>query len=216
MGVRTVNFTIPASGVLNLESANFLFILSSTGNLTLQLQGRAPGGKNGVGGSNSGANETLNAVPAGVRIQRLQGWGTLNMTGAVGVTGQLFYGFEQPREDATDFQTTIATISGSVVVVPGTGSANALTNHADVVVATTTLDTTIAANGARKYLIIGSKSTNAPGAGLSLRVQGGAGVAAAQGMELQPGTNYSFPAASAFAIYNPAAVPQTYWWLEGS
>jgi hypothetical protein len=163
----------------------------------------------------------FNGAPAGLQLQRVRTWKQLLITGTPGSNVQFIHGYSYTRQDWTNYQATIATISGAVNVVPGVGSPNAMTNHADVVVAATTLDATIVANPLRRLLIVGSKSTNAPGVGLSLRLQGGAGVAAAQGIELQPGTSFSFSqgvlvSAAAYAIYNPAAAAQTYWWIEGT
>jgi hypothetical protein len=208
VSVNSYALTIPATGSIILEPANFLLLITASAPVAIILQ------------TNAGREQFTNQS-SGLRVQRLKNWANANITGVPGTTLTVYYGIEQPREDAVDFISVIATIAGSVTVVPGLGSPNAMTNHVDVTVAATTLDNTIAANAARKLLIVGSKSTNAPGAGLSLRIQGGAGVAAAEGIELQPGTSYAFGqgvpvSLAAYAIYNPAAVSQVYWWIEGT
>lgn len=215
MSVNLKSETIPASGNTLLEGGNFCFILNLSAAINLNFQPLS-----GFAAGSAGAgNEVFTGMPAGFYIKRIKGWGKCIVTGTPGTTFSLFYGYEVPREDDTGFQTQIAVISGSVLITPSAGSANAMTNHVDVSVAATTIDTTIAANAARKALVIGSKSTNAPGAGLNLRIQGGAGVAAQEGIELQPGTSFLFAgtmpvSVAAYAIYNPAAGAQTYWWAE--
>jgi hypothetical protein len=208
MSVNSYALTIPATGSIILEPGNFLLLISASAPVTIILQ------------TNAG-REQFTGQSSGLRVQRLKNWANAQILGTVGTTVTIYYGIEQPREDAVDFISVIATIAGSVTVVPGIGSSNALTNHADVTVAATTLDATIVANAARKMLIVGSKSTNAPGVGLNLRLQGGAGVAANQGIELQPGVSYSFGVGvpvsiAAYAVYNPAAASQVYWWIEGT
>jgi hypothetical protein len=206
MSVNQYALVIPANGLIILEPGNFFFLVSSSNPISVIFQ------------TNAG-REAFTGITAGLRVQRLKPWANIAIQGVAGTVISAYVGNEIPREDSTDFVQTIATIAGTVLFTPGVGSSNAMTNHADVTVATVTLDTTIPANAARKGLIIGSKSTNAPAAGLSLRIQGGAGVASAQGIELQPGTSYmfqgTFPCSTqAFAIYNPAAVSQVYWWIE--
>lgn len=215
MSVNLKSETIPASGVTLLEGANFCFILNLSAAINLNFQPLS-----GFAAGSAGAgNEIFTGMPAGFYIKRIKGWGKCIVTGTPGTTFSLFYGYEVPREDDTGFQTQIAVISGSVLVTPSVGSPNIMTNHADVVVPTVTIDTTITANAARKALVVGSKSTNAPGAGLNLRLQGGAGSASQLGIELQPGMSFTFQgtfpvSVAAYAVYNPAAVSQTYWWAE--
>jgi hypothetical protein len=207
--LQLYNQVIPASGTMLMDSGSFFFLLSN-GSATLNVLVNYNGG-----------TEQFNGAPVGLQLQRVKVWKSLSISGTPGATVSFIHGYSFTRQDWTNFQATIATIAGSVSVVPGLGSSNALTNHADVTIAATTLDTTIPANANRKLLIIGSHDQNAPGAGLDLRVQGGAGVASAQGIQLQAGTNYTFGAgseniAAAFAVYNPAAVSQKYWWIEGT
>jgi hypothetical protein len=200
---------LPGSGTMLMDSGSFFFLLSSASATTNALI------------NYNGGTEIFNGAPVGLQIQRVKSWKSLQITGTPGAAISFIHGYSFTRQDWTNFQATIATIAGSVSVTGAVGSSNALTNHADVTVAATTLDTTIPANALRKLLIIGSHDQNAPGAGLDIRIQGGAGVAAAQGIQLQAGTNYSFglgsePIAAAFAVYNPAAVSQKYWWIEGT
>jgi hypothetical protein len=196
MSVRTVSLTIPATGVLNLEPANFLFVYSCSASFTMQFQG--------------GPNEYFANIGAGLRIARLKRWDTLNITGTAGLTIILLYGFEKSIEDRTDYQSTIATIAGTIAVSQGSRSSQP-TDHADVAVASGATDTSIGVNAARISVIIGSLSSNAP-ATLNLRVRGHGDVVG--GIELQPGTSITLYTQGAIDIYNGDANAQTYWWQE--
>jgi len=209
--LQLYNQALPASGTMALDSGSFFFLLGSASAATnLQLQ------------YPEGGTEIMNGAPVGLQISRVKAWARAQLSGTPGAVLNFFHGYAYTRQDYTNFQATIATIAGSVAVVPGLGSTNALTNHADVTVAATTLDTTIPANALRKLLIIGSLAGNAPSApNTNLRIQGGAGVAANQGIQLQAGTNYTFGAgseniAAAFAVYNPSTAAQSYFWIEGT
>jgi hypothetical protein len=207
MPVDTYTGTIPAGGTFKLPNpGNFFFLLNASAALTVQFQG---GLVNSAGGA---ANETFAGLSAGLRVQRLKSWGNLNLVGTPATTFTIFYGTETPREDSTDYVQTIATIAGSVLTIPGALSGG-LTDHNDVTVAATTIDTTIAANASRKFVLIGSFSSNAPSTPLNLRV-GGASLAVTQGVELQPGQFISYQENTAIHVNNPDASSQKYWWQE--
>jgi hypothetical protein len=206
MSVDSYTLTLPASGVAKMPNpANFFFLLSSTNPIAIQFTG-------GITQKGSAANETFNGLSAGLRIQRLNSWANANFIGAAGTVLTFFYGTETPREDSTDYVQTIATISGTVLISPGTGSPNAPTDHADVTVAATTIDTSVGVNAARKSVSIGSFSSNAP-ASLNLRVIAhGSGVG--KGVELQPGQFINIATQAALDVNNPDANSQKYWWQE--
>jgi hypothetical protein len=206
--LQLYNQVLPPGGTMNLDSGNFFFLLSNA--LAVNLLIQYP----------TGSTEIMNGIQAGSQIKRVKTWQAAKLIGTAGSLVSFWHGYEFSREDQTNFQSVIASISGNVSVVPGVGSANALTNHADVSVATGVISTVITANALRKFLVIGSLSSNAP-ASLNLRIQGGAGGASAQGIELQPGTNYTFggqtgASTGAYAVYNPDANAQTYYWIEGT
>lgn len=201
MAVDSYSLAIPASGSILLPNpANFFFLLSAGAAVNILFQGKA-------------ARESFQGLTAGLRVQRLKSWDSCVIQGAANTSITIFYGTETPREDSTDYVQTIATISGSVTTTPGIGSPNTPTNHADVSVATLTIDTTIGSNALRRSVSIGSLSSNAP-ASKNLRVQGHPGTAAANGVELQPGTFINLPTTAAIDVYNPDANAQTYWWQE--
>jgi hypothetical protein len=201
VSIDSYSVLIPATGVWKFpQMANFLFLLTASAPIQIQLQGGS-------------ANETFQGLTGGLRLKRVKLWQNTNITGAAGTTATVYLGSESARNDDTDYIQTIATIAGGQVNVVQQASPNAPTNHADVAVLTTVVDTTIAANAARRSLAIGSLSSNAP-ATKNLRVQGGAGTAAANGIELQPGTFVTLLTQGAVAVYNPDANTQTYWWQE--
>ncbi len=201
MSVDSYSLAIPASGQILLPNpANFFFLLSSGAAVNVLFQRTA-------------VRESFQGLSAGLRVQRLKSWDNCNITGTPGTLVTFFYGTETPREDSTDYVQTIATISGSVTTTPGIGSPNTPTDHADVTVATATVDTTIPANALRRSVSIGSLSTNTP-ATVNLRVQGHPGAATTKGVELQPGTFINLPTTAAIDVYNPDANSQKYWWQE--
>jgi hypothetical protein len=199
MSVNSYSIVLPASGQAVLEPANFLFLINAPSAVTIILQRDA-------------ARENFANFTAGLRVQRLKAWQNAVIQGTPGATVTLFYGIETPREDSTDFVQTIATIAGTVLVTPGTGSTNAPTDHADVTVAATTIDATVVANAIRKSVSIGSFSSNAP-ASLNLRVIAH-GSGATKGVELQPGQFINIATTAALDVNNPDANSQKYWWQE--
>jgi hypothetical protein len=199
--LQLYNQNFPANGKMIFDQGNFFFLLSAAAATNLIL-------------INSGNTELLNGISAGTQIKRTRAWQQAILSGSAGTNFTAYHGDEFSREDQTNFQSVIATVTGSVTTTPGPGSAGGGTNHADVNVATTTLDTTITANASRKSLIVGSLSSNAPSTPINLRLQFGAGVAAVEGIELQGGTFVVLPTQSAMAVYNGDATAQKYWWIE--
>jgi hypothetical protein len=195
MNVTQQNLIIPPSGQLILEPGNFFFLLSASQPVSVQFFAR------------KGAPENFNNLTAGLRVARLAGWLKVTMTGVVGTTVVVWHGNENAREDSTDFLQQIATISGTVLINQGAGSVNTMTDRADSAIATNTT-ITIPANAARKGVIIGSLSSNAP-ATTNLRVRGTGNVVG--GQELQAGTNYFYPVAAAIDVFNGDANAQTVW-----
>lgn len=193
--LRTEN--IPATGSLILDQANLIFIISASANITLQIQQR-------------GVNEQIANIPAGTKIKRVKQWSQAVISGTTGTTVQFFYGLEFAREDETDFQTQIAVIAGGSITAITGSSPNAITDHADIVLAAATNDTTsIVANIARKSILIGSLSTNAD----TVRVRGHG--AAAGGFELNPGQTITYYDQGAFDIIHPGPTAgQTFFWQE--
>jgi len=189
--------TLPANGVLVLDAANTIYLVSASATVNLTLQ-------------QHGANESFPGIPAGTIIKRVRNW-TANsqITGAQGTQVIFFYGIESHRDDSTEFN--IATVTGSIPTSYPSASINQPTDHADVAVAGGATDSTITSNANRKYVLIGSLSTNNP-ATTNLRVRGHGN--AIGGIELQPGTFISIPTDGALDVFNGDANAQTYWWQE--
>lgn len=185
MTIQLRNEVIPASGATILDQANLIFIISASANVTLNIQQR-------------GVGEVFASIPAGTKIKRVKQWSQAQIQGTPGTTVQFFYGLEFAREDETDFQTQIAVISGGQIVNVQGSSPNAITDHADIVLAAATNDTTsIVANAARKSIIIGSISTNTD----VCRVRAHGSVNG--GEELQPGEKITYFSQGAFDIIHP-------------
>jgi hypothetical protein len=201
--IQLYNQNLPGTpnGAMSLDSGNFFFLLSAAAAINLLIQYA------------TGATEIMQGIQAGSQIKRVKPWQRAILTGTASTAVSFWHGYEFSREDQTNFQSTIATISGAVSVVQALATYT-LTDHADVTVAATTLDTTIAANAARHGVNVGSLSSNAP-ATKNIRVGNSTMTAAGgRGTELQPGQFISLFTPNAVYVANPDGNPQVYWWEE--
>lgn len=192
--------TLNAKGVLVLDSANTVFLISASGTINLYLQ-------------QYGANENFPGIPPGTRIERVKNWAANSQfTGAAGTVIIFFYGIESHREDQTTFD--IATVTGVIPTGYPSASTGGINDQADIAIAGGATQTVIAANASRKFVRIGSLSTNAPSSNppVSLRVRLSGKIVG--GTEIQAGTSYDFPETSALDVYNGDASAQTVWVQE--
>jgi hypothetical protein len=200
--VDTRTEVIPASGVVQLPNANFLFIVSSTGNVALQLkrQGLRPGA----------AQENYTGQLAGLQISRTAAWDFASITGVAGVSVTFIYGNVGIRDDATLFNQQIAIISGVTAVALQPSST--FTDTADTAQATAT-ETVIAANLTRRRITIGVPPTAAANEPVRVSFVGGAG----RGVVIMPGTNQEFDTTSALHVRNDNTLATglgTVWYAE--
>lgn len=185
------NQAVPASGQMSMDLGNFFFLLSAGVSVSVLFDYGGP-------------TEDLNFIPVGLQISRVKSWKRAIITATPGAVISFFHGYAFTRQDYTNFQATIATIAGSVTVVPGVGSSNSPTDRADIVIASGG-NQVIAANALRRSITIGSLSSNAP-ATTNLRVQGSDAIG---GVELQPGMYYNIQTNAALNIHNGDANGQT-------
>lgn len=82
------------------------------------------------------------------------------------------------------------------------------TDHADVTVAATFTDSTIAANASRKSVTVFNLSSSTGSIRLRLHASG------VGGFEILPGASYNLPTQSALDVYNPSSSSVTYGWQE--
>lgn len=142
------------------------------------------------------------------------GWTYLRVTSQLAQTIEIVVG-----DDDVSFSNAVSIVGtppvsiasgvgagGSVVVLERPGAS--LAAPADVVLATATA-LSIAANGARQRITIGSLSTNTG----NVRVQP-TGAGAGKGLELQPGTYVGVPTTAAIDVRNDSGANQTIWQLE--
>src|SRR5271156_6708254 len=122
--LQLYNQVLPPGGTMNLDSGNFFFLLSNA--LAVNLLIQYP----------TGSTEIMNGIMAGGQVKRGETGESAKLIGTAGSLVSFWHGYEFSREDQTNFQSTIATISGAVSITPAVGSANALTNHADIEVGT--------------------------------------------------------------------------------
>lgn len=101
---------IPATGIVNLGNANFLFVISSSASVSFKMK------RLGLG---RGANqENYSGLVSGLQVARTQRWDQCDITGAAGTTVTFMYGYTDVREDVTLFNQQIAVISGVTAVRP--------------------------------------------------------------------------------------------------
>jgi hypothetical protein len=183
---------IPAGGVVQLPNANFLFIVSSSGNVVLQLkrQGLRPGA----------AQENYSGQLAGLQVSRTNAWDFASMTGAPGVSITFIYGNVAIRDDATLFNQQIAVISGITAVAAAPSNTFVTAQIAPV----TGAAVTVAANLTRRRITFCSPSTNT-GSVFLQKTGDGAG----KGIELQPGLYIEIDNTQAIDVRNDSGATQT-------
>lgn len=180
MSIDSRTQTVDATGQIRLANANFLFIIASTAALVATL-------------SRGGSTESFQAITTGLRIARVVKWEWAFLTAAPGTIITYFYGITAVREDATDLQQALATISGTVNIAEVPSATVADT--ADTAQASAT-QTAVSANLARRRYTIGVRSDSAN----TLRVSqaGGAG----RGLEVGAGQTQEWRTTSALVLRN--------------
>lgn len=193
---------IDATGVVKLANANFLFVVSATGNVAFKLI------RSGLA---KGANqENYSGQLAGLQISRTQRWDFATITGAAGVVITFMYGYADVREDVTLFNQQIAVISGVTAVA--TQPSSSFADTADTAQATAT-QTNIAANLLRRRITIGVPPTAAANEPVRVSTTGGA----ARGVVIMPGTNQEFDTTAALFVRNDNTLGTglgTVWYAE--
>jgi hypothetical protein len=191
--IDTRTEVVSATGVVKLPNANFIFVISSTGNVALQLirTGLRPGA----------AQENYNGQLAGLQISRTNAWDFATVTAAAGVAITFMYGNASVRDDVTLFNQQIAVISG-VTAVAFQPSSTVATPAAQAVANANKVS--LAANLLRRRITICSLSTNT-GSVFVQAPAAGAGI----GIELQPGTFTEFDTTAALDVRNDSGAVQT-------
>lgn len=188
---------IPASGVVTLPPANFIFVLSSSVNTLLKLT-RLGASVRGANIENYGSSNL-----GGLQIYRTQRWDVATLTGAPGGTVTFIYGTTDIREDGTLFTQQIATVSG--IVSTAESPSSTIIDTAQAVLAPAA-QTAIAANLTRRRITIGNLSTSL--ASLFVSQAGGDG----RGIEIQPGTFTEFKTTAALIVRNVTGSPGNLTW----
>lgn len=194
--VSSQTVVLDANGRAILSNANFIFIISASLPVSVQLK-------------REGSTEDFASIQAGLQVGRLQRWSECRLTGTAGATIQLFYGYTSLREDVTVFNQQIATIAGTVAVADL--PASTLTDTADTTQAAST-QTAISANLARRRITIGVLSTSGNGVRVSF-----SGAANTRGIEVQPGTFVEFRNTAALVVRNAdlaASAANAVWYAE--
>lgn len=184
--VQLYNQAIPAGGTLALDSGNFFFLLNAGVTVNVQFLYTA------------GHMEQMAALPVGSQIKRIKTWTRALITGTPGAVIQFWHGYAFSRDDQTNFQSTIATISGAVTVVPALGSSNLPTDHADTAIGAG-LTTVIPANALRKSVTVQNLQSSAG----NFRIRGHG--AAAGGVEVAPGTFYNIATVTSLDVVDEGA-----------
>jgi hypothetical protein len=155
---------IPATGVVNLGNANFLFVISATGAVSFKLKRQ---------GLARGANqENYTGITAGLQVARTQRWDFCDVTGTPGVTVTFIYGYTDIREDVTLFNQQIAVISGVTAVA--TQPSATITDTAPISPTVAGQHALVPQNLARRRVTIFSDPANVGDTAIFLRKAGGA------------------------------------------
>lgn len=193
---------IPATGVVVLGNANFIFIISQSAAATFKLtrQGLTKGA----------SQENYTGQLAGLQLSRTSRWDFCTITGAPGTSVTFIYGFADVREDETLFNQQIAIISGVTAVAVQPSSL--FVDTADTAQATNS-QTAIAANLLRRRITIGVPPTAAANEPVRVSFTGGAG----RGIIIQPGTFTEFDTTAALFVRNDNTLATglgTVWYAE--
>lgn len=188
----TLNFT--AAGMLPLPQGRFFMIKSATSALSISARRR------------DGQPVEFVNVGAGLQYNSLEtlGWYSLEVTSAAAQVVEIII-----SDEASVTFANLVSVAGSVTVQDQPFATFAPPADASIASAAS-LD--IAANAARRAIVIGSLASNAP-ATTNLRVRDQAGTTAA-GVELQPGTSVRIPTTAALRIRNNDANAQNVWYYE--
>lgn len=168
--VNSLTVVLDANGRWVGNNANFIFIIAASLPVTLELTRVL----------DSSGIESFQNVQAGLQVARIRRFDQAKISGTVGATVQMFFGYQTVREDSTVFSQQIATIAGTVAVASLPTSAIADTPAVALPNAATTV--IVAANLARRRVTITNPST-ALGS-FFIRTAGGANNL----MEVQPGS----------------------------
>lgn len=189
MSVDSRTETIPASGQIRLANANFYFLISSTAAVDTAL-------------SRDGSTETFQQMTAGLVIGRVRKWDFAFITGVAGTVVTFFYGISAIREDFTNVNVQLATISGTVAVAENTTVLQ--TSPAQATRATAGADT-ITPNALAKRTYVSNLSGN----GATLFVQS-VGAGANKGIPVQDGQVFPVDWRTAFDVRNDSGLLVTY------
>lgn len=185
MSVDTRVEVIPASGQIQLANGNFIFLLTATLAVTVQLK-------------TGGSSENFTGLTGGLQVSRVRPWdlGAV-ITGTAGTVVTFIYGYTKIREDNTIFSQQIATIAGlvAVAILP----ASTLTDAPNVALPNAAQTAVFPANLVRRRIGISIVSTAVYAGGtVFARKAGGANNL----VEINPGQVYSFDATYGVDIRN--------------
>lgn len=102
MSINRYTPTIPASGVVETQTGNYLLLLSASGNVSVRLE-------------NGGHAEQFNGVSGGLLLRRIKPWDNARFLGAPGVALEFLLGNDYTDKNETDVRLQIATIAGVAV-----------------------------------------------------------------------------------------------------
>lgn len=155
---------VPASGVVNLGNANFLFVISASASVQFRLKR--------VGLARGANQENYSGITAGLLVARTQRWDFCDLIGTPGVTVTFMYGYTDIREDDTRFNQQIAVISGVTAVALQPSST--ITDTAPISPTVAGQHALVPQNLARRRVTIFSDPANVGDTAIFLRKGGGA------------------------------------------
>lgn len=189
MSVDSRTETIPASGQIRLANANFYFLINSTAAVDQAF-------------SRDGSTETFQQMTVGLVVGRVRKWDYAFISGVAGTVVTFFYGISSIREDFTNVNTQLATISGTVATAENTTVLQ--TSPAQAAVATANANT-ITPNALAKRTYVSNLSGN----GATLFVQTVA-AGANRGIPVQDGQTIPTDWRTPFDVRNDSGLPGLY------
>lgn len=194
MSTRTYTLNFLGAGMLPLPQGRFFMIKQATSALNISARRR------------DGQPVEFTNVGAGLQYNSLEtlGWYSLEVTSTAAQVVEIVI-----SDEASVTFSNAVSVTGIAqtqeqpfpTFAPPADVSIPAANHQD-----------IAANAARRAIVIGSLASNAP-ATTNLRVRDQTGTAAA-GIELQPGTSVRIPTTAALRIRNNDANAQSVWYYE--
>lgn len=183
---------IPANGRFEMPGGNYILFLTATAAVELQML-------------RDGTSDRFIGVTGGLLLRRIKPYQNIVIIGTAGVSVEVIVGSEVVEKDETDIRLAVTAIAGTISTTIAPSSILSTPDDNALAVSATE---NIAANLSRKRITIGVLSTELVG----VRAQA-VGANDASGVEIQPGTSYTFETTASIDVRNNDATNATSYWI---